>query len=87
MSDSLALPAIALTAVGLVALALVWPQGQGARSPAPFGHPVAAVPAPVIQALKTRAGNVEALKNPLAALRGPEPPPNPAARRPSNLPH
>ena len=29
--------AIALT-VGMVLLALVWPQGQGARSPAPFGH-------------------------------------------------
>ena len=29
--------AIALT-VGMVLLALVWPQGQGVRSPAPFGH-------------------------------------------------
>ena len=80
MSDSLALPAIALIAIGLVALALVWPQGQGAPSPAPFGHPVAAVPAPVIQALKTQAGRVEALKNPLTALRGPERPPKPATQ-------
>lgn len=29
--------AIALT-VGMIMLAMVWPQGQGARSPAPFGH-------------------------------------------------
>jgi hypothetical protein len=28
---------IALTA-GMILLALVWPQGQGQRSPAPFGH-------------------------------------------------
>lgn len=26
----------------LIALALVWPQGQGAPSPAPFGHPMVA---------------------------------------------
>ena len=38
MLDRLALPLIALTAIAVVALALVWPQGYGARSPAPFGH-------------------------------------------------
>jgi hypothetical protein len=27
----------------LIALALVWPQGQGAPSPAPFGQPLPAV--------------------------------------------
>lgn len=26
--------------LAMVALALVWPQGEGARSPAPFGHPI-----------------------------------------------
>ena len=67
MSDGLALTAIALIAAGVVALALVWPQAQGAQSPAPFGHPVAALPAPLISALKT----------PLS-LRGPETPPKPA---------
>jgi hypothetical protein len=48
MPDSLALPAIGLLAAALVALAMVWPQGLGARSPGPFGHPVAALvlPAP-----------------------------------------
>ncbi len=38
MLDRLALPLIALTAIAVVALAMVWPQGYGARSPAPFGH-------------------------------------------------
>jgi len=75
MSDSLALPAIALTAIGLVSLALVWPQGQGARSPAPFGHPVATFPAPIISALK----------QPLS-LRGPETPPKPTPQRTAAAP-
>jgi len=43
MPDRIALPLIALTAAGLIALAMVWPQGQGAVSPPPFGHPVAPV--------------------------------------------
>jgi hypothetical protein len=30
---------MALAAVAIVALALVWPQGTGRPSPAPFGHP------------------------------------------------
>jgi len=46
MPDSLALSAAAVIAAGLIALALVWPQGQGARSPAPFGHPLAAIAPP-----------------------------------------
>jgi hypothetical protein len=40
--DRIALPLIVLAAAGMIALALVWPQGQGARSPTPFGHPLAA---------------------------------------------
>ncbi len=43
MRDRLILPLMALAAVALVALALVWPQGLGRRSPPPFGHPVAPV--------------------------------------------
>ena len=43
MPDQIAFPALALIAGGLIALALVWPQGQGAPSPAPFGHPLRAV--------------------------------------------
>ncbi|MGH6955382.1 MAG: hypothetical protein ACREEW_01805 [Caulobacteraceae bacterium] len=40
MPDGLALPLLALIAAGMIAFALVWPQGQGAPSPVPFGHPV-----------------------------------------------
>lgn len=38
MLDRLYLPLLGLTAIAAVALALVWPQGLGDRSPAPFGH-------------------------------------------------
>jgi len=42
MRDRIALPLMLLTAAAMIALALVWPQGQGRRSPPPFGHAVAA---------------------------------------------
>ncbi|TAL34352.1 hypothetical protein [Phenylobacterium sp.] len=38
MLDRFYLPMLALCAIAAVALALVWPQGLGDRSPAPFGH-------------------------------------------------
>jgi hypothetical protein len=38
MSNRLFFPLMAALALALVALAAVWPQGLGARSPAPFGH-------------------------------------------------
>lgn len=37
MLDRLYLPVLALAAIAAVALAMVWPQGLGERSPAPFG--------------------------------------------------
>jgi hypothetical protein len=37
MMDRLYLPFLALVAVALAALAMVWPQGLGDRSPGPFG--------------------------------------------------
>ncbi len=40
MSERLFYVGSALFAAGLIALALVWPQGMGARSPAPFGHDI-----------------------------------------------
>ena len=46
MSDRVFFSLAALIAILMVALALVWPQGQGARSPGPFGRPLAQ-PAPV----------------------------------------
>ena len=69
MPDGLALSLTTLIAILLVALSLVWPQGQGARSPAPFGHPVASLAGPLSQIAKS----------PLL-LRGPELPPNPPKR-------
>jgi len=39
MLDRLYLPMLGLLAAAVIALALVWPQGLGDRSPGPFGHP------------------------------------------------
>jgi hypothetical protein len=50
LPDRVFYPLVVLTAALLIALAMVWPQGQGARSPKPFGHKVAPVivdPAPL----------------------------------------
>jgi hypothetical protein len=41
VSARLILPLLALLALAMIALALVWPQGTGRPSPAPFGHPMA----------------------------------------------
>jgi hypothetical protein len=38
MHDRLLFPLLGLAALAMIALALVWPQGLGARSPGPFGH-------------------------------------------------
>jgi hypothetical protein len=38
MFDRFYLGLLAIGAVAAVAIALVWPQGLGDRSPAPFGH-------------------------------------------------
>jgi hypothetical protein len=46
MSDRLFLALMAATAVAMIGLSAVWPQGLGARSPWPFGHtPVQQTPA------------------------------------------
>ena len=44
MSDRVLFPLMGLTAVLMITLALVWPQGLGARSPGPFGHAPAPPP-------------------------------------------
>jgi hypothetical protein len=49
MLDRFYLPFLALASIAAIALALVWPQGQGARSPEPFGH------APELQQAAARA--------------------------------
>jgi len=40
MPNRFFLPLLALVALALVALSLVWPQGLGQPSPAPFGKPL-----------------------------------------------
>ncbi len=37
MPDRVFIPLVALIAFAMIALALVWPQGYGDRSPGPFG--------------------------------------------------
>ena len=41
MNDRIFFGLIALAAVVMIAVALVWPQGLGARSPGAFGQPEA----------------------------------------------
>ena len=43
MSDRLFFPLVALIALALILVSLVWPQGLGAPSPAPVGHPMAPI--------------------------------------------
>jgi hypothetical protein len=38
MLDRLYMPFLGLAAIAAIALSMVWPQGLGARSPAPFGR-------------------------------------------------
>jgi hypothetical protein len=38
MSDRMFFPLMALAMLALIAFSLVWPQGDGRRSPGPFGH-------------------------------------------------
>ncbi|MBR7621332.1 hypothetical protein JKL49_18205 [Phenylobacterium sp. 20VBR1] len=59
MRDRLFFPVIALTALAMVVIALVWPQGLGDRSPGPFGH-VPTQRTPAVQAAmqrETKAAN------------------------------
>jgi hypothetical protein len=66
MSDRVFFSLAALLAVLMVALAAVWPQGLGARSPGPFGHPVAPVSLAQHAAI-TRATAAKIAANPRAA--------------------
>jgi hypothetical protein len=66
MSDRVFFSLAALLAVLMVALAAVWPQGLGARSPDPFGHPVARTPQAQHAAI-TRETAAKIAANPRAA--------------------
>jgi len=58
MSDRVFFASTILLALAMILLALVWPQGQGRRSPAPFGKPVE-VPS-YVEAEKNEAARAEA---------------------------
>lgn len=46
MKDGFFYPLALLAGLAMIALAMVWPQGLGTVSPAPFGHAMAPAPAP-----------------------------------------
>lgn len=54
MSDRVVFSLMGAAAALMIALALVWPQGLGARSPGPFGH------APLAQAAQVKAAKARA---------------------------
>ena len=54
MRDRTLFALMGLGAALMIALALVWPQGLGARSPGPFGHP------PVQESAQARAAKARA---------------------------
>lgn len=83
MSDRVFFGGLALVAAALIALAMVWPQGLGARSPGPFGS-VPVQQRPEVQAAMRReaeANNArlqkarEAVAAARAAAEGQAPPP------------
>jgi hypothetical protein len=54
MQDRVLFPLISVLALAMIGLALVWPQGLGARSPWPFGH------APTQQSQETKVARARA---------------------------
>ena len=70
MLDRLFMPFLGIASLGAVALALVWPQGLGARSPEPFGH-APTLQSPEMQAAMKREtdANARRINNARAAVR------------------
>jgi hypothetical protein len=73
MPDRILFPLFGLIALAMIALALVWPQGLGARSPGPFGH------MPVQQTPAARAARAKADQPPPALPMAPAPPSGPVS--------
>ena len=67
MSDRIFFSLTTAAAIAMVALALVYPQGLGTRSPKPFGH----TPVYEAAAAAARAGKAAPAKPAQAKLRGP----------------
>ncbi len=83
MLDRFYMPFLALAALAVIALASVWPQGLGDRSPPPFGHEPK-MRDPGMQAALQRAGAAaqrrvdearEAVRQ-MQSERSPSPPPS-----------
>jgi hypothetical protein len=70
MSNRIFFAVCALAAVLFVALAAVMPQGLGARSPGPFGHPLAQAPDTVAEISARTATRIGANPRAAAALAG-----------------
>jgi hypothetical protein len=66
MSDRVVFSLMGAAAALMIVLALVWPQGLGARSPWPFGH------APVQQAAQLKAAKGGADKAPPVLSMAPD---------------
>jgi len=71
MDDRIFFPLIGIFALALIALAAVWPQGLGARSPGPFGHVPEQQTPEVKEALAREAARaaLEDARNAASALR------------------
>jgi hypothetical protein len=74
MSDRVFFGLMAAAGVVLIGLAAVWPQGIGARSPAPFGQ-VPVLQTPAMQAAMARAAAraQSRMSSPAATFAGPSP--------------
>ncbi len=71
MLDRLFFPLLGLAAVLTIALALVWPQGIGARSPGPFGHdPVLQTPEMKAAMARQTEASEERLNQARETMRG-----------------
>jgi hypothetical protein len=79
MADRVLFPLLGLAAVLMIALALVWPQGLGARSLGPFGH------TPVQQTAAAKAAKARAAARsgaqPVLTIAPDLPAPSPEAGR------
>jgi hypothetical protein len=70
MSDRILLPLMAVVAAAMIALAFVWPQGYGARSPGAFGHTPIQQTAAMKAAMAREAARDKARQGAPAAVAG-----------------
>jgi len=72
MSDRIFMPIMALIAAAMIVLAMVWPQGYGARSPAPFGStPIQQTPEMRVKIEREKASARRRAEEALRAVNAP----------------